>query len=165
VQTARSRYEEYINSDAWAERRRSYFDKHPRRCTICKTTRRIHLHHVSYERMGQEPDGDLVALCEFHHAALHDWHRAQWQRSLGLRQASAEFIANKGFARVPKTRKPQYEVVTAPPPRPKSRSRKTRNKDERRAAFEKRVNGPTRSRRSPLVAGSKRAVLPMERAM
>jgi hypothetical protein len=52
-----------------------------------------HLHHLTYLRLGDEHDDDLVPLCATHHGQLH-WtldHSAGW-RQLGRRQASVGII-------------------------------------------------------------------------
>ena len=52
-----------------------------------------HLHHLTYERLGDEDDDDLVPLCARHHRQLHRVleESAGWRR-LGRRQASAGII-------------------------------------------------------------------------
>ena len=60
-------YKQYLRSSRWAERKRGYFATHARRCAACGTypskAKLIHLHHASYERLGNEPDSDLFPLC------------------------------------------------------------------------------------------------------
>lgn len=76
-----SDYQRYISSPQWLARKRRYFKTHPRRCRICRAGVRfddqIHLHHLSYEHMGDEPDSDLMPLCQEHHAAIHKFHQRQ----------------------------------------------------------------------------------------
>lgn len=67
-------YQDYLASEGWRVRKANYFSKHPRVCRICKGKDRIHLHHQTYERVGCERDGDLVALCEFHHDLVHAYY-------------------------------------------------------------------------------------------
>lgn len=89
----RHNYGEYMQSSVWAARRRRYFAAHPRRCRVCgvgvNADDLIHLHHLSYEHMGNEPDGDLMALCEKHHASVHDFHSRSGD---SLREATATFV-------------------------------------------------------------------------
>jgi hypothetical protein len=60
-------YRRYLKSPQWAERKRRFFATHPRQCAACGTypsrAKLIHLHHASYDRLGNEPDSDLFPLC------------------------------------------------------------------------------------------------------
>lgn len=73
---ARATYERYIASEAWRGRRERYFAVQPRRCKACGAAERVHLHHLSYAKMGREPDSDLMALCEPCHDLVHRFYRA-----------------------------------------------------------------------------------------
>lgn len=66
------RYEEYIKSKSWKKRKRHYFSKHKKRCTICNTRDSIELHHVVYGRLGKEKDSHLAAVCQGHHREFHE---------------------------------------------------------------------------------------------
>lgn len=68
-------YDRYMNSRHWTMRKRAYFSTHPKKCVVCNGNTKIHLHHMSYERLGCELDSDLVALCELHHAGAHEHHK------------------------------------------------------------------------------------------
>ncbi len=68
-------YERYMQGRTWTRRKQAYFSAHPKRCVICDGNVKIHLHHMTYERLGCELDEDLVALCELHHAGAHEHHK------------------------------------------------------------------------------------------
>lgn len=68
-------YATYMRSSHWARRKAAYFQTHDRSCVVCGIEDRIHLHHLTYERLGCELDDDLRPLCEKHHAAAHEHHR------------------------------------------------------------------------------------------
>ena len=68
-------YREYISSEQWRKRREAYLRSHDS-CAICMMRREehrelfdqdIHIHHISYARIGAELDSDLQALCRYHH--------------------------------------------------------------------------------------------------
>lgn len=68
-------YSEYINGEVWRLRRRAYLRDHPA-CAMCGIPDRIHVtvhgrhldvHHLSYARLGEELDEDLMALCRSCH--------------------------------------------------------------------------------------------------
>lgn len=74
VQTGlpKTAYKSYINSDAWLERRKLWFSRNERRCADCKRTDGVmHLHHLTYVRLGCELDKDLVCLCPTDHRKRH----------------------------------------------------------------------------------------------
>lgn len=72
-----SRYKTYIDSKEWIARKNKYWKTHKRACAICGSSRHIHLHHMSYERLKNEPDEHLVALCDKHHKQYHKEHGVQ----------------------------------------------------------------------------------------
>lgn len=64
-------YEDYLASPHWADfgdrYRRAHGDPG---CLVCQK-RPVQLHHVSYQRLGQERLEDVVPLCRFHHEEVH----------------------------------------------------------------------------------------------
>lgn len=65
------KYDEYINSSAWTERKEGFFLTHSEECSACGNTNAVDLHHKTYTRLGLEDDNDLVALCKTCHAQYH----------------------------------------------------------------------------------------------
>ena len=88
-----SRYRSYIRSPAWFERRRKHLVKHGGQCKACGATEKIHLHHKTYDRLGAERDGDLVALCETCHKAVHEYARTH--RYLTLWQSTDHVVKGR----------------------------------------------------------------------
>lgn len=64
------RYAAYLASDDWRAFRDSYRAARPWEC-ICGQTTGLHLHHISYERVGAEEFDDVYPLCPTCHARLH----------------------------------------------------------------------------------------------
>lgn len=65
-------YYEYINSDQWRIRARMIRKAAGNRCQLCNCNdKSLHVHHRSYERLGDEHPGDLTVLCEDCHAQFH----------------------------------------------------------------------------------------------
>ena len=87
-------YEQYITSPAWSARRFAYFQRHVYECRACGAGERLHLHHVTYERMGNEYDDDLMPLCEPCHVAVHKYH-AKKHAGKSLASSTAEVVAYK----------------------------------------------------------------------
>lgn len=86
------RYRAYIASKHWYERRlawvNSFSMRHPDSELVCFScgaswdVRRDDLHHASYQRLGNERDEDLWAMCRDCHNELHSMIRSSyaWRR-------------------------------------------------------------------------------------
>lgn len=70
------RYHEYTNSPRWEERKRNFRRSKSFRggsCFVCTNSRiQVHIHHRSYDRLGNEWNRDLRVLCAVCHAAAHE---------------------------------------------------------------------------------------------
>lgn len=76
-------YQAYIDSPEWQEKRRAVLERDEHRCTRCgrrngDRDQRIegrkavlHVHHLTYVRLGNESLGDLLVLCEHCHMQEH----------------------------------------------------------------------------------------------
>lgn len=64
-----------MGSDEWVARKDRYYQTHEMVCSRCGTGQSIHLHHLSYERMGDELNDDLMPLCVGCHDRVHELHR------------------------------------------------------------------------------------------
>ena len=105
-------YEKYMQSATWRHRKLRFYAKHAKTCRICKKGPQrgveIHLHHLSYESIGDEPDEDLMPLCQVHHDIVHANHRTHRG---SLREATARVVeqeAKKGERR-PRRRRPSTD--------------------------------------------------------
>lgn len=65
------KYETYIKSPWWEKRKNEYYKFHQRKCTVCRSVNKIHLHHKFYGKYYFEDDKDLIPLCETHHDEIH----------------------------------------------------------------------------------------------
>lgn len=64
-------YKSYLESDHWKEFRSRYLSSGmPRACRVCNS-RRIELHHINYDRIGNEEFSDIMPLCAGHHEQVH----------------------------------------------------------------------------------------------
>jgi hypothetical protein len=101
--TRRAQYAAYMESVAWQEKRRGWYqhwtsthDSAPV-CVVCGcrwSLRSGQLHHVTYMRLGAEEPDDLVPLCPTHHARLHElWDSSPHWRALGRSAATYGIIA------------------------------------------------------------------------
>jgi hypothetical protein len=99
----RAVYDSYLASRAWRDRRRAWYAAWltragtPPTCLVCDrqwSPKSGHLHHLTYVRIGDEDDADLVPLCSRDHRRLHDvLERSPSWRRLGRAQASIGIMA------------------------------------------------------------------------
>ena len=67
----RMTYAEYISSEAWRTRRRVRLKADDHRCQGCGSEDGLHVHHRTYERLGNELPDDIITVCETCHAFVH----------------------------------------------------------------------------------------------
>lgn len=93
----------------WRALRVRYFKKHPKACVVCRSTKVVELHHLTYERFGGgEWLSDLVALCPKHHAGAHKAYKIAMKKGLNLREATRVYIRLtriKSVRKVPRQRR------------------------------------------------------------
>lgn len=65
-------YREYLQSDHWRKTREQAISKAGGRCQMCNRSDRLHVHHRTYVRRGEERMSDLLVLCETCHHEFHD---------------------------------------------------------------------------------------------
>lgn len=65
------RYDEYLKSDHWKQIRKATLREAGYKCAVCNGTKKLQVHHKSYDRLGCEADDDLVVLCGECHLLLH----------------------------------------------------------------------------------------------
>jgi hypothetical protein len=100
----KSEIRKYLNSSAWKNRRRRYYASHPRRCFACGGCKTLQLHHLSYVKLGREPDCDIVPLCRRHHQAAH---RAVTSRKCTLKGSAIYIRAVVEKGRTVRARRPR----------------------------------------------------------
>lgn len=64
------KYQDYLDSDAWKTRRQHVLARANNRCEQCGASAEV-VHHLSYDRVGNEPLTDLMALCSLCHHQAH----------------------------------------------------------------------------------------------
>ena len=75
-------YSDYLQSDAWRQRRMKRLAISKFRCSACSCATAVHVHHLTYERIFDEDTSDLLPLCEIHHKAAEELIRkGELQRS------------------------------------------------------------------------------------
>lgn len=66
------RYKDYIKSDRWREVAEAKKQSVGNKCEICNSSKRLQVHHRTYERLGNENENDLTVLCWYCHAKFHN---------------------------------------------------------------------------------------------
>lgn len=95
----RQQYEGYISSPKWRQRREMFFSTRSRMCACCHTDENIQVHHLSYRLFGNEPDCDLMALCQRCHSLAHQWHRDKGGTIREATRACIEFLRARSALR------------------------------------------------------------------
>ena len=112
-------YQSYLRSDVWKVRRAKVFAAAGGICLGCGR-RAETVHHRSYERLGQEADADLVALCWDCHQACHLHHVEH--ADMGLWRATNAAIAERRILfGLPPVRLPRERRARSSRPKRKSR--------------------------------------------
>lgn len=82
-------YREYLKSAAWKQRRWDAIQRANMRCQCCGVSMKkvvLEVHHVTYERLGNESPQDLLAVCPSCHKKEDEKRRVQTM----IRQEAAE---------------------------------------------------------------------------
>lgn len=80
----RAHHGDYINSPEWRAKKREFWNSdRPRICYVCGTSNNLELHHLTYERFGQERLEDLVPLCRAHHQEVTNLWEAEKAKGMG----------------------------------------------------------------------------------
>lgn len=65
-------YLDYLESPKWQRKRQEVFKVQGRRCKVCESSKRINVHHLTYERLYDELPEDLMVLCHPCHDLVHE---------------------------------------------------------------------------------------------
>lgn len=84
----KAEYKKYLKSPQWKALRRNVLDRDNGRCTQCRGTQRLHVHHLHYSTFESEDLDDLVTLCEDCHNVLHG---GSPRRTKGKKRPPAKF--------------------------------------------------------------------------
>ena len=78
LQSWEQKYQEYIRSPEWKQKRREALERVDHKCQKCghtKWSRRLNVHHLTYEHLMNEPPEDLKVVCTVCHR-IEDEKRA-----------------------------------------------------------------------------------------
>jgi hypothetical protein len=77
-------YTAYLASPEWRARREPVLRRARGICEQCHTARAVHVHHVTYEHLFDEPPEDLMAVCLACHETIHDRRFDEGPRAVGV---------------------------------------------------------------------------------
>lgn len=69
---SREAYAEYLRSSSWFGRRTARLRADGYHCTICGRCENLLVHHLTYDRIGNERLADLRTVCRDCHTGLHE---------------------------------------------------------------------------------------------
>jgi hypothetical protein len=64
-------YSEYLNTPHWRKVRDSILERDAGKCKLCNSDQQLHVHHRTYQRLGEEIPEDLITLCASCHRTFH----------------------------------------------------------------------------------------------
>ena len=70
-------YRAYLRTERWRSRRDWALRQRGHHCEACGSAHALHVHHRSYDRLGDELLEDLRVLCDHCHALVHDTQHAR----------------------------------------------------------------------------------------
>lgn len=70
----KGRYHEYLSSHSWWQKRCKAIKRAGGKCALCPNRKRLTVHHLTYDRVGQEWPEDMRVVCWPCHQAQHDGH-------------------------------------------------------------------------------------------
>ena len=97
ITSRQAAYRWYLCSDQWRKTRAHVLNTREMACERCGAKQNLEVHHLSYERIGNELDSDLTLLCRKCHGSTHGYnqrHRKGDDPSL-LAAFTPEHIAKK----------------------------------------------------------------------
>lgn len=86
-------YHAYIISPQWGQRRLSALNYYGWKCQACERRKNLHVHHLDYAKLGNEPLSDLRVLCKKCHKDLHNKFANKGKGD--LRYFTLSYIRNK----------------------------------------------------------------------
>jgi 5-methylcytosine-specific restriction endonuclease McrA len=70
-------YNDYLKTGRWAKIRQRELSRAHGCCELCgaqpRRQRKLHVHHLTYDRLGNEPSEDLIVLCWSCHQDAHEF--------------------------------------------------------------------------------------------
>jgi 5-methylcytosine-specific restriction endonuclease McrA len=79
-------YRRYLKSDKWLNLKKQVFERDKHRCQTCHAIKQLEVHHVTYDRLGNENLDDLIMLCKLCHEAITNVIRGERYKGKEIRE-------------------------------------------------------------------------------
>ena len=64
-------YKKYLRSDYWKKIKNQVLERDNNRCRLCNSKEKLHVHHRTYDNLGNEKLEELITLCKKCHYITH----------------------------------------------------------------------------------------------
>lgn len=71
-------YDSYIHSAQWQDKRKQRLAIDDFKCQMCGNKDNLEVHHVTYDRLGNENMDDIITLCDKCHTKVHSAQSLAW---------------------------------------------------------------------------------------
>ena len=88
-------YREYLRSEKWERRRRAVIERSRGQCEWCCERPISEVHHLTYERLGDERLSDLAGLCN----QCHKWAHTELSPTLAIEHFDRHQRRRAAYAR------------------------------------------------------------------
>jgi hypothetical protein len=77
-------YQTYLNSSRWKDKRDKVFSRDGYICQKCNQNKASQVHHLTYERIFNEPLQDLLSVCAKCHEEIHYYYISVYRGDIAL---------------------------------------------------------------------------------
>jgi len=154
---AKPNYEKYISiSSKWKTICAQVRNRDGNKCKICDSIEKLHVHHLTYVRLGGEELKDLVTLCEPCHVEQHNFAKElrdqdgklKFNKNAALRRAWNLTIKKEAnLAKRPEKTKRKKEKAEIKKAHIESLKKLGRWKSGKKVSRKKAKNGPSAAKR------------------
>jgi len=103
---------QYLNTKHWKNTRLRIFKKYDGECQRCRSVipfESANIHHITYKRIGEEKDSDLILLCRKCHTCVHKSMKDKKEQNKSL-QSYIQMLDKKGKEDVINYIKRKYDL-------------------------------------------------------
>ncbi len=100
-------YKQYLKTRHWKSIKQAVFESRVYECTKCGVGKNLHIHHLTYDRVGKERLSDLIYLCETCHSEVHSKYKLD--KVITKKQYIKRKKSKKTKKKVKIKRKPTYK--------------------------------------------------------
>src|SRR4051812_39820826 len=91
-------YLDYLKSNHWKSLSRACRERDGHQCVWCGSTETLDVHHITYERFGNERPEDLVTICRDCHKTRHAIHPIRDKDWTRIREEVPDYNPRKTYS-------------------------------------------------------------------